>query len=391
METQLIKFGLIRVKRGVSWSERQLEIDVNAIRYFTSKGELRFEMALDYLSIEIEQSNPNIINLIHSETKKLQVKLCSENIDIINKIYNTFLSYKNKMNITTTPIESPSLPSSLPVQPLSHIDNIIHNIDLILSQCKNWIYLHNINSILFEISNIDNNTIENNNNINKLQQLISSLISSNNTNSNLNFISHTLQMLSPLIFRKNKSILTFIYFFLLTFFVFTLSNTYYTTLVIILFSFIYFMLIPFYNRIYSMLLTFINQIAVCVKREIFTKWDNDFLDLKELCFMRISSLVQNKILNELTEMLIINGGKKEEVQQKVIKNKNEEMNVLYWFQGSDVLMKVDVIKKRKVLHLGTEFIMLEIYIPLNGENKQEVMKLILESFKMINAAGYLKG
>jgi hypothetical protein len=28
---------------------------------------------------------------------------------------------------------------------------------------------------------------------------------------------------------------------------------------------------------------------------------------------------------------------------------NEEMNLLYWFQGSDVLMKVDVIKKRKVL------------------------------------------
>ena len=138
METKLIKFGLIRVKRGVSWSERQLEIDVNAIRYFTSKGELRFEMALDYLSIEIEQSNPNIINLIHSETKKLQVKLCSDNIDIINKIYNTFLSYKNKTNITTTNIESPSPPLSLPVQPLSHIDNIIHNIDLILSQCKNF-------------------------------------------------------------------------------------------------------------------------------------------------------------------------------------------------------------------------------------------------------------
>jgi hypothetical protein len=391
METKLIKFGLIRVKRGVSWSERQLEIDVNAIRYFTSKGELRFEMALDYLSIEIEQSNPNIINLIHSETKKLQVKLCSDNIDIINKIYNTFLSYKNKTNITTTNIESPSPPLSLPVQPLSHIDNIIHNIDLILSQCKNWIYLHNINSILFEISNIDNNTIENNNNTNKLQQLISSLILSNNTNSNLNFISHTLQMLSPLIFTKNKSILTFIYFFILTFFMFNLSNTFYTTLVIILFSFIYFTLKPFYNRIYAMLLTFINQIAVCVKRETSTKWDNDFLDLKELCFMRISSLVQNKTLDELTEMLIINGGKKEEVQQKVIKNKNEEMNLLYWFQGSDVLMKVDVIKKRKVLHLGTKFIMVETYIPLNGENKQEVMKLILDSFKMINTASYLKG
>ena len=133
METQLIKFGLIRVKRGVSWSERQLEIDINAIRYFTSKGELRFEMALDYLSIEIEQSNPNIINLIHSETKKLQVKICSDNIDIINKIYNTFLSYKNKTNITTTNIESPSPPPSLPVQPPSHIDNIIHNIDTMFS------------------------------------------------------------------------------------------------------------------------------------------------------------------------------------------------------------------------------------------------------------------
>ena len=390
METQLIKFGLIRVKRGVSWSERQLEIDVNAIRYFTSKGELRFEMALDYLSIEIEQSNPNIINLIHSETKKLQVKLCSDNIDIINKIYNTFLSYKNKNNKTKNNVESLFLTPSLPMQPSSHIDNVIHNIDLILSQCKNWIYLHNINSILFEISNIDNSS-ENNNNINKLQSFISSLLSSSNTNSNLTFISHTLQMFIPLIFQKNKSILTFIYFFILTFFVFTLSNTFYTTLVIIFFSFIYFMLIPFYNRIYSMLLTFINQIAICIKREAFTKWDNDFLDLKELCFMRISSLVKNKTLNELTEMLIINGGKKEEVQQKEIKNNNEEMNALYWFQGGDVLMKVDVIKKRKVLHLGTEFIMLEIYIPLNGENKQEVMKLILESFKMINAAGYLKG
>ena len=156
METQLIKFGLVQVKRGVSWSERQFEIDIHAIRYFTSKGELRFEMALDHLSIEIEQSNPNIINFIHSSTKKLQVKIFSDNIEIINKIQNIFLSYKNKTNKAKINIELPPPKPSTPTQPSSHIDNVIHNIDLILSQCKYWIYLHNINSILFEISNLDN-------------------------------------------------------------------------------------------------------------------------------------------------------------------------------------------------------------------------------------------
>lgn len=226
------RFNNIKVKRGVSWSTRDLEITEDSIRYF-NKQELRFEGKIE--EFELEEDESKIIILTNINNKKNQVKILAEDLNLLKEIKTAFLQRKDAIknaNQDCKPpeeqnneIEEKIIEKSLSNQVIENInfENANSNIDKdlgsyqeneeeeilyfakLLERIQNWTTLSFEKNTLIEV-----NEEKSSKNFEKIQSIFISIDSSLlNCFSILESISKFINESKKILFKTHHIILTF--------------------------------------------------------------------------------------------------------------------------------------------------------------------------------------
>ena len=171
----------VKVKRGVSWSERDLVIDRESVKYF-HKGNLRFDMKIS--DIVLEEDFDNKIVVIMSKTdSKVHVKVYNDDINVIKEIVKMINENQKSEEsvIDTSKKEEEKKEENSEQSQFDYINDTIEKLKwvMIATTKKSIVYLNtndddSITKSIELLSSIDNRVTNSFNNIKSIQEYIAS-------------------------------------------------------------------------------------------------------------------------------------------------------------------------------------------------------------------------